>query len=268
MGPGSIPVQNGRVVSKPHASPARHRIAVVTVLLLALGGLVACARTPPASSMRTLDTSPSPSPDGWIELFDGEAVAGLEAHGGGPLPADRWTVSDGALRTIPGPGTDLVTAERFLDFELEFRWAVSPGGNSGVMIGVQDDDRPTWASGPEYQLLDDAGHPDGAEPTTAAAALYALLAPAADRRLAPVGELNRSRIVAHAGHVEHWLGDDLVLTYDWDDPALRAAIAESKFASEPTFMRERDGRLAFQHHGEAVWFAAIRIRRLPPAAAP
>jgi hypothetical protein len=30
-------------------------------------------------------------------------------------------------------------------------------------------------------------------------------------------------------------------------------------------MVSRDGRIAFQHHGEAVAFTAIRIRRLPAA---
>lgn len=199
-------------------------------------------------------------------LFDGQTVAGLQAYGGGPVPTDRWTVADGALRTIEGPGTDLVTQETFLDVELEFSWAVAPGGNSGVMIAVQDRDAPTWTSGPEYQLLDDAGHPDGTDPTTSTAALYGLLAPDPAPRLAPVGALNRSRIVVVDGRVEHWLDDELVLTYDWDDPDLRAAIAASKFAAEPAFMAEREGRIAFQHHGESVWFTSIRVRRLPAGA--
>ena len=77
--------------------------------------------------------------------------------------------------------------------------------------------------------------------------------------------MNRSRIVARDGHVEHWLDDELVLDYDWDDPALREAIGASKFASWPAFMASRSGRIALQHHGEDVWFGSVRIRALPPA---
>ncbi len=198
-------------------------------------------------------------------LFDGQATHGLRAYGGGEFPSDRWQVVDGALRTIPGPGVDLATEAVFEDFELEFTWAVSAGGNSGVMIGVQEGDAPAWASGPEYQLLDDAGHPDGGDPRTSAAALYALIAAKPDKRLAPVGDLNRSRIVVRDGHVEHWLDDELVLEYDWDDPALREAIAASKFASSPAFMATPAGHVVLQHHGEEVWFGTVRIRALPPA---
>ena len=247
---------------------ARIALAVVVVSIIAVGCQPG-ASSPPSVAATTTAGATAPSAtaaaDGWIDLFDGEAIHGLRAYGGGDFPSDRWQVVDGALRTIPGVGVDLATEDVFEDFELEFTWAVSPGGNSGVMIGVQEGDAPAWASGPEYQLLDDAGHPDGDDPRTSAAALYALIAAATDKRLAPLGDLNRSRIVARDGHVEHWLDDELVLAYDWDDPGLREAIAASKFASSPAFMATPAGRVVLQHHGEEVWFGAVRIRALPPA---
>jgi len=262
-----LPIERSGVQNRPMSARrlARRALAAIVGTLVCV---IVLACQPPATSSGAVPPSatlPPASPDaaGWIDLFDGQATHGLRAYGGDAFPSDRWQIVDGALRTIPGPGVDLVTDALFEDFELEFSWAVSPGGNSGVMIGVQEGDEPAWASGPEYQLLDDAGHPDGQDPRTSAASLYALTAAASDKRLAPVGELNRSRIVARDGHVEHWLDDELVLAYDWDDPALRATITASKFAALPMFMASRSGRIALQHHGEEVWFGPVRIRALP-----
>ena len=134
---------------------------------------------------------------GWTVLFDGQRVTGLRGYGMDTFPADRWVVEDGRLRTVPGPGVDLVT-DTYHDFEVDFSWAVAAGGNSGVMVRVVEDDGPAWQSGPEYQILDDTVHADGRDPKTSAAALYDLLAPSPAKRLAPVGEVNDGRIVVAA----------------------------------------------------------------------
>lgn len=240
------------------------RLLLLPVALLLSGCLSGPTSSSGASS--PVATHDTPADGGWITLFDGSAVAGLRGYGDdagpGGLPSGRWEITDGTLRTIPGAGLDLITEAAFEDFELEFRWAVAPGGNSGVIIAVRESSAPAWATGPEYQLLDDAGHPDGADPRTASAALYDLLAPNPERRLAALGEWNDARIVARDGNVEHWLNGRLVVTYAWDDPDLRAAIAASKFAGLQGFMTERRGRIVFQHHGELAWFGQIRVRPL------
>ena len=146
------------------------------------------------------------------------------------FPADRWVVEAGELRTVPGSGSTWSRADTFGDFELEFEWRVAPGGNSGVMYRVVETAEPAWTTGPEYQVLDDALHPDGRDPTTSAAALYDLIAPATNKRLEPVGSFNRGRIVVRDGRVEHWLNGELVVSYDWDDSAVRDLVAASKFA--------------------------------------
>jgi Domain of Unknown Function (DUF1080) len=256
-------VQNRCMSRERLASPRARMVRILVVASVLVVGCQPGASSTPSATITPAGPPASVDADGWTDLFDGQVTRGLRAYGGGDFPSDRWQVVDGALRTVPGEGLDLATEAVFEDFELEFTWAVSPGGNSGVMIGVQEGDAPAWASGPEYQLLDDGGHPDGSDPRTSAAALYALLAPATDKRIAPVGDLNRSRIVARDGHVEHWLDEELVLAYDWDDPNLREAIAASKFASSPAFMATAAGRVVLQHHGEEVWFGSVRIRALP-----
>ena len=244
--------------------PVRHFRGAVVVLVTSLLVVAACGPATPSSVPAAPPSSAaeeSPMPDGWIVLFDGSSTAALRGYGQDGFPSS-WAVQDGELRTVPGPGVDLITRETFADFELEFDWRVSPAGNSGVMYRVIESDRPSWASGPEYQVLDDDGHPDGRDPKTAAAALYGVIAPNGEKWLEPVGSFNRSRIVVEDGHVEHWLNGRLVVEYEWDGADVRSLIAASKFRDTPAFMSAAVGGIVLQHHGEEVWYRGIRIRRL------
>ena len=121
------------------------------------------AATPPAAS----DTS-------WRVLFDGTSAAAWRGYRSASLPAG-WRVEGGELRRV-GEGGDIVTRDQFGDFELELEWKVARGGNSGVMYRVVEggDSSETYMSGPEMQVLDDAGHPNGKVALTAAGALYGL----------------------------------------------------------------------------------------------
>ena len=206
-------------------------------------------------------SSPFGSPGDWIVLFDGSSTEALRGYGRDEFPADRWVVDDGALRAIPGLGVDLVSRETYADFELEFEWKVAPGGNSGVIDRVAETGDPAWATGPEYQVLDDEAHPDGRDPRASAGALYGLRAPGPTKRLEPVGGFNRGRIVVRDGHVEHWLNGELVVEYEWDGAEIRAEIDRSKFAGLAGFMRQASGHIAFQHHGEEAWLRAMRTAR-------
>lgn len=230
-------------------------------MLAAVLVLAACAGT--NDSPETTATTPEATPmdDAWITLFDGSSTAALRGYGGESFPPS-WVVEDGELHALPGAGVDLITRDTFADFELEFEWRVSPGGNSGVLYRVTESDAPSWTSGPEYQVLDDARHPDGRDPRTSAAALYGLIAPNADKRVEPAGAFNAGRIVVSGGRVEHWLNGSLVLEYEWGGADVRSLIDASKFRGTPGFMAADEGAVVIQHHGEEVWFRSIRIRPL------
>jgi hypothetical protein len=198
----------------------------------------------------------------WQVLFDGSTVSGLRGYGQAGFPGDRWLVADGRLTTVAGSGVDLVTETMFRDFEVEFAWVATPGGNSGVIYRAIETDRPSWATGPEYQVLDDDGHPDGGDPMTSAGSLYALIAPSAEKQLAPAGEVNVGRVVVRDGRVEHWLNDRLVVGYDWNGEDVRRRIDASKFAGMDGFMQADEGLVVLQHHGEEVSYTRVRIRAL------
>lgn len=199
----------------------------------------------------------------WVTLFDGTKTDAWKGYGTtDPITACGWAVEAGTLRALPDAARkcDLATKEVFRDFDLELEWKVSPGGNSGVMFDVAETSAPSYQTGPEMQVLDDGGHPDGKNPKTSAGSLYALVAPVG-KTLKPVGEWNQARLVKRGAHVEHWLNGTKVLEYDLGSPALAALIADSKFKDMPRFAKEGQGRLVLQHHGQEVWFRSVRVKK-------
>ncbi|MDZ7337575.1 MAG: DUF1080 domain-containing protein [candidate division KSB1 bacterium] len=199
----------------------------------------------------------------WVTLFDGHTTDAWRGFHRTEFPSAGWTVQDGALKTIVGgEHVDLITKDKYRNFELELDWKVAPGGNSGIFYRVSEDADAVWQSAPEMQVLDDQRHPDGRDPRTSAGALYGLIAPH-NKRLLPVGSYNRAKILVQGTHVEHWLNGHQVVSYDLTSDSLRQLIARSKFKDYPWFALERSGHIALQHHGEEVWYRRIKIRPLP-----
>lgn len=204
----------------------------------------------------------SPKSDSdWIVLFDGKSADAFRGYKHDSFPDKAWRVEDGSLKTIVGgEGVDLVTKEKFDNFDLQLDWRVSPGGNSGVIYNVSEEFPNSYNTGLEMQVLDDSKHKDGANPKTSAGALYALIAPE-NKELKPVGEWNRARLLVSGNHVEHWLNGRKIVEFELDSPALNELIAESKFNKMPGFAKEKNGHIALQHHRDEVWYRNIKIRR-------
>ncbi len=207
---------------------------------------------------------------GWTLLFDGKTLNGWRAYKKTDASGTRWKVEDGLLTVDPGAGNDthgqmdIVTTSTFERFELTWEWRIAEGGNSGLKYFVLEDQNS--AIGHEYQLIDDDRHPDAKiGPHRQTAALYDVLA-AQNRPLKPAGQFNQSRIVSNGTTVEHYLNGTKVLQYELDSPALRAAIAKSKFKDIARFGKLQDGFILLQDHGDRVWYRNIKIKRLPPTA--
>jgi hypothetical protein len=196
-------------------------------------------------------------------LFDGKTKDAWRGYKRKDFPDKGWTVDQGALKTIVGGDqVDLITKEKFRNFELELEWKVSPGGNGGIFYRAGEDDPEIWHNAPEIQVLDDDRHSDGKNPKTSAGSLYALIAPKG-KKLKPVGEFNQFRLVARGNHVEHWLNGAKVVEYELGSDYLKSLIAESKFKDKPNFGRLKEGYIGIQHHGQEVWYRNIRVRVLP-----
>ena len=213
------------------------------------------------TSLSPLAAAPGP----WKTLFDGKSTDAWRGYGRDAFPNDVWKVENGELKTIVGAKdpVDIITKEKYRDFELELEWKIKPGGNSGIIYRVAELPKPseTWHSGPEMQVLDDEKHHDGLDPKRSAGALYDLVAPTG-KTLNPPGQWNKVRLVVSGSHVEHWLNGKKIVDADLASPELKALIAASKFKVYPRFAQEREGHVALQFHGDEVAFRNVRIRTL------
>ena len=196
----------------------------------------------------------------WQSLFDGKNLSAWKTYGKPDDAPVKWTAENGVLAWKSGAG-NLATRETFGDFELELEWKISPGGNSGVMFGVDEKSSRPWHSGPELQILDDAKHRDGKSPLTSSGALYALYAPLKPAAK-PVGEWNALRVRVQEGRIESWLNGERVVDVRIGSDDWNARVAKSKFAPFPQFAKVKPGRILLQDHSDPVWFRNIRIRRL------
>jgi len=197
---------------------------------------------------------------GWRTLFDGKSLAAFRGYRSDSIPAG-WRIVDGTLTKSGGVG-DLVTRDRFADFELSFDWKLGSGGNSGVLYRVTEEyDHPYW-SGPEYQLLDDAGHPDGKSRLTAAGSDYGLY-PAPAGVVKPADQWNSSLIVVKGNHVQHWMNGQKLLEYDLGSPDWEARVKASKFGAWANYGRATTGYISIQgDHDGVLALRNIKVRVL------
>ena len=198
----------------------------------------------------------------WVVLFDGDAVSGMRGYGLETFPWDSWSIIDGNLKTLPGKkGVDIISKEKYEDFELELEWRLQSGGNSGIFYFATENGDFIWQSAPEMQVLDNLSHHDRLKKETSAGALYDLIAPSRDV-VKPLGEYNKVRIISKDGNVQHWLNGEKLLEYDYGGEMFQDLISKSKFREMPFFSRAKSGHIGLQgDHGE-VWYRNIRIKRL------
>jgi len=197
----------------------------------------------------------------WVSLFDGQTIAQWRGYKMATVP-DSWRVEEGAITWTKGAAVDLVSREQYTNFEFEFDWKVPPGGNSGVMFRVTEELERTYHSGPEFQILHNAGHSDGKNPMTSAGSNHSLHAPTKDTTK-PVGEWNQGRLVVNGNHVEHWLNGEKVVDYDLHSPDWTKRLMASKFKDVPRYGREPRGHIVLQEHGSRVQYKNLRIKVLP-----
>jgi hypothetical protein len=227
--------------------------------------------------------SPQEKADGWKLLWDGKTTDGWRSPKSDKFPTKSWAIEDGEFKVLSSgnaeaqAGGDIITRERYANFDLSVDFKFTTGCNSGIKIFVQPaispinkvTGKPTGvgsAIGLEYQILDDANHPDaklGRNGDRKLGALYDLIPCDPTKPVNPVGEWNRARILSRGNHVEHWLNGRKILEYDRGSEAFRAAVAASKFKNIPNFGEWADGHILLQEHGSAVSFRNVKIHVLP-----
>jgi hypothetical protein len=201
----------------------------------------------------------------WKMLFDGKTTKGWHTYGKSTVN-DRWKIADGALYidSTVNEGGDLVTNDEYENYDLKLEWKISKNGNSGIIFNVHEDAakyEETYKTGPEVQVLDNEGHPDGKILKHRAGDLYDLIKSSSEPVKAP-GEWNAVEIISNKGKLQIFVNNiNVVATTMWDDN-WKQLIAGSKFKNMPDFGTFKKGRIALQDHGNAVWYRNIKIKQL------
>lgn len=209
--------------------------------------------------------------EGWQLLFDGMHTSGWHSYGLSNVAAS-WTIADNALHGDPSAkkdaavtwSNDLVTDDEYKNFDFKADWKIAKNGNSGIIFYVHEDKdryKNTYETGPEMQVIDNAGHPDGKIIKHHAGDLYDLISSSTEP-VKPVGEWNHAEIIANNGKLDFYLnGQHIVSTTMWDDN-WKQMVANSKFKSMPAFGTFKQGHIALQMHGDEVWYRNIMIKKL------
>jgi len=202
---------------------------------------------------------------GWKLLFDGQTTKGWHLYNS-PTSFTIWKAKDGELFCDPqdksGTG-DLITDKEYKNFDLKFDWKLPKGGNSGVFINVLErNDIPTgWASGPEYQLLDNDS-PDFKKPQSRSGCLFGLYPQKNPAKTKPAGTWNHSEIKQKNGKVQFYLNGVLTEEVDFNSMAWAEKVAGSHFHGFPEFGKHINGHIALQDWATGIAFRNIKIKVL------
>ena len=243
-------------------------------------------RTDNPSAIRTPDRADAPQYNyivntlsareraaGWKLLWDGKTSVGWRGAKLTTFPTQGWEMNGGELSVLQtegreaAAGGDIVTVDEYENFELTLEYRLTPGANSGVKYFVNTELNAGAGSaiGNEFQVLDDALHPDaklGVNGNRTNAGLYDLIPPR-NVRFNGIGEWNRARIIVRGNHVEHWLNGFKTVEYERGTQQWRALVDHSKYVIWPNFGDAKQGHILLQDHGNAVSFRSIKIHVLP-----
>lgn len=235
----------------------------VFVSLLSCFLLLACQESTSQVSQNILTDVETEA--GWELLFNGKNFDGW--HNYGKKMVNGWAIEEGTMLALgQEDGGDIVSDDTYSDFELSLEWKLASEANSGIFFRVVEDTeafKTVYATGPEYQLIDDAGWDGKIDEMQKTGSNYAMHA-VSKRPVKAVGEWNHSRILVQGLHVEHWLNDEKILEYELSSSDWMERMQNSKWKDYPGYGMAREGKIALQDHGNKTWFRNVKIRPLSP----
>jgi hypothetical protein len=207
---------------------------------------------------------------GWKLLWDGKTNAGWRSAHGPEFPKEGWIMKDGLLMVPESGGAesraagDIVTKENYSNFDLQLDFKIAPGANSGIKTFVDTELNKGEGSaiGPEFQILDDARHPDaklGRDGDRTIGSLYDMKTAPADKKVNPVGQWNHARILSKDKQLTYWLNGEKTIDIERGSKEWRDLVGLSKYKVWPNFGELPEGHILLQDHGNQVFFKNIKI---------
>ncbi|WP_099367294.1 3-keto-disaccharide hydrolase [Sphingobacterium sp. 1.A.4] len=212
--------------------------------------------------------------NGYKLLFNGKDHAGWISAKGIKFPEKGWNIKDGIISVQKSDGGestnggDIITEKQYKAFDMSFDFKLTPGANSGVKYFVTLNEKTAGSSiGPEFQILDDALHPDaklGKNGNRTLASLYDLITSDRNPRpRKPIGVWNRGRIVVEPNNkVTYYLNGFKMLEFVRGSEEFRKLVAGSKYKDWERFGEAEQGHILLQDHGDNVSFRSIKIKEL------
>lgn len=198
---------------------------------------------------------------GWQLLFNGQNLAGWKTFQGKEITG--WKVINGVLNNSgigSDHGGDIITKEKFQNFELSMEWKIAPKSNSGIFFHVNEKiGKAIYESGPEYQLLDDKGWPDKLHDNQYSGANYGMHAPK-NAAVKELEEWNQARIIVDGTHVQHYLNGVKIVDYYLWDSDWNQRKSTGKWKDYPYYGMAKKGHIGLQDHGGLAQFRNIKIR--------
>lgn len=209
---------------------------------------------------------------GWELLWDGKTTKGWKGAKLAEFPENGWEIKNGELTVLPSGGAesaaggDIVTKELYGNFEFKVDFKLTAGANSGIKYYVDTEINKGKGSsiGLEFQILDDALHPDAKlgnhDGSRTVSSLYDLIQADTNKYMNAIGEWNSAHIISKNNHVEHWLNGMKVLEYERGSKDFLKLVSESKYKKWPNFGLLEKGQILLQDHGDRVSFKNIKIK--------
>lgn len=225
--------------------------------------------------VKSMDNQLGSSEKDYVLLFDGKTSKGWRGAKLDGFPKSGWVIENGILTVLESgggeseAGGDIITVDKYSDFELHLDFKMTPGANSGIKYFVDPaiNKGPGSSIGLEFQILDDQRHKDAKlgnhEGSRALSCLYDLIeSDNTSKHPHPIGEWNHAMVLSRGNHVEHWLNGRKVLEYERKTPEFRQLVKESKYEKWPGFGEWNQGHILLQDHGNTVSFKNVKIKKL------
>lgn len=209
--------------------------------------------------------------EGWSLLWDGESFNGWRGINKDHFPVSGWIVENGELiclgNELPDSlkGGDIITTDKYDDFELKFEFKIKESANSGIKYFVDEslNDSKYHGLGFEYAILDNSNWPyDKPEYNRTCGSLYDLVRAPDNAVAKPFGEWNQGMIRVEKNHIQHWLNGVKTVDIIKDSEEYIDLVKRSKYANIEGWGDIDAGHILLQDEGPRTAFKNIKIKNL------